>query len=691
MHEGTFVTDLAIVLGVAAVTSLLARVLRQPTILGYLVAGLIVGPYIPIPLFADAHRVEALAEFGVVLVMFAIGLEFRIAKLLRVLPTSGLTGVVQISFLLWCGFSLGQLLGWGTVESVFLGACVAISSTMVVSGVFAQKPVGDDVRQFVLGVLVIQDVVAIVLIAAMTALAAGGGMAPGELATLVGQLAAVLLAMLGLGMLIVPRLIRAVERLESPEILAVFSIGVCFATALLAEKFGYSVALGAFIAGILVAESGRGTEVEHLIQPVRDVFAAVFFVSIGMTVNPAQAWEHLPTALIVFAVVVLAQLLSVSGAGVLSGNGLRRSILAGCALGQIGEFSFILASIGIGAGVVRGSLQPILVTVAVLTAFTTPLMLGLGDRLARRVDRLLPLRVQHLLSLYDEWLERFHARPAAARQGRPVRKALGALAFDALALTGLVVAAVSWLPQLSGWLSRSLAMAAARAEWLIQVVVVLLFIPLLFALVRNTLLLARLVGESILPSEPTGAAVTAERTMRVMVYLGVVVGVGAPMVALLRPMVGASYGIVLLSGAVVGVVFFLWRSAGRMEQEFQSGAGQIAQLLARQSEQEPEETPLSDPTLLPGLDTVTRFRIPPDAHAVGRCLAELELRARTGATVLAIRRGDSEAILPTAREPFQAGDLVAIVGSADAVRKAEGLLVAGPPSSGYAEYPIAVN
>ncbi len=506
MHGATFVTDLAMVLGVAALTSVLARLLRQPTILGYLIAGLIVGPYIPIPLFADAERVQALAEFGVILVMFAIGLEFRIAKFLRVLPFAGLTGLVQISFLLWCGFSLGRLLGWGTVESLFLGTGIAISSTMVVSRVFDQRPVSEDIRQFVLGVLIIQDVVAIALIAAMTAVAAGGGLAQEELAAVVGQLGVVLIAMLGLGLLVFPRVVRAVARLESSEILVVVSVGLCFGTALLAEKFGYSVALGAFIAGLLVSESGRGGDVERLIEPLRDIFAATFFVSIGMTVDPSEVWSNLPISLVVFAVVVLAQLLSVSLAGIISGHGLRRAMMSGLSLGQIGEFGFILAAIGISAGAAPGSLQPILVTVAVLTAFTTSLLLGMGDRIVRQTDRLLPKRLQHLLSLYEDWLERFRGRPAEVRVGKPVHRALRALAFDAVAITGLLAISLLWRPRASQWLVESLNLPVREARWGIELALVLLLLPFLYALFRNTLSLSRLVGDSILARSAAGSS-----------------------------------------------------------------------------------------------------------------------------------------------------------------------------------------
>src|SRR5690606_4131686 len=180
----------------------------------------------------------------------------------------------------------------------------------------------------------------------------------------------------------------------------------CFVMAVLAADLGYSVALGSFLAGILVAESGIGARMEHAIQPVRDMFAAIFFVSVGMSVDPMQAWDGIGLSLLLFVVVVLAQLVSVGLASILSGAGLRRSIVAGLALGQIGEFAFILAAIGINAGVVPVSLRPVLVTVAVLTSFTTPLVLRHSKRIVHAIDALLPERVRHLVDLHAEWVQR---------------------------------------------------------------------------------------------------------------------------------------------------------------------------------------------------------------------------------------------------------------------------------------------
>ncbi|MGB8222616.1 MAG: cation:proton antiporter [Polyangiales bacterium] len=678
MHGAPFVTDLAVVLGVAAITGVLARLMQQPTILGYLLAGLIVGPHIPVPVFANPERVGALAEFGVILVMFAVGLEFRIGKLVRVLPMSGLTGIIQVGVLIWCGFTLGQWLRWSTVESVFLGACIAISSTMVVSKVYEQIPVGPDVRRYVFGVLIIQDVVAIVLIAAMTAIVAGGGLAPAELAATVGRLAVVLVGMVVGGLLIVPRLIRAVAGLNSVEILSVVSIGLCFVIALLAEQLGYSVALGAFIAGILVAESGRGSQVEHLIQPVRDMFAAVFFVSIGMTVDPRLAIAHLPTTGLVFAVVVLAQFLSVSVAGVLSGNGLRRSITAGLSLGQIGEFSFILASIGIAANAVRSDLQPILVTVAILTTFTTPLLLGAVDRVVERIDRLLPPRMQALLGLYEEWSERIRSK----RDGRErplTRRAIRALALDAAALIAILVLTVVGLARASSELAPRLEVSLEGARWIVAGGALLFGLPFLVGLLRNTISVSRLLADTVAPPEmdPSSGARLVNRTIRVTVYLIVALGVGVPAIAVLRPLTGKLYGVSLLSVVVIAIGVYLWRSAGFVGHEFRSAAEQIADVLARQGGDDRGEV-LSDPSLIPGMDSVFGLRISENSSAVGRTLAEVNLRALTGATVVAIRRGAGNVVLPTGHERIEPDDVLAITGTAEAIREAVSQLTKGP-------------
>ena len=310
MHS--LVSDLAIVLGVAAATSIVLRVLRQPSVLGYLVAGLLVGPLLSTPLFADVERLDQLSEFGVILVMFSIGLEFSVARLLKLLPASGLAALVQIGAMAWLGYAFALFVGLGAVPGLFVGASVAISSTMVVAKVYDDHTPGRALRRLVFGVLVVQDVVAVIFIAALTAVASGATVSLDSLASIGLTLIAALVAALGGGLLVIPRLVRFLYRIGNRELLVVAMAALAFCAAVGAARLGYSAALGAFLAGMLVAESGRGRESEHIVAPLRDLFTAIFFVTVGMGVDPAMAVRHLDEACLLTVIVVGGQLVAVS-------------------------------------------------------------------------------------------------------------------------------------------------------------------------------------------------------------------------------------------------------------------------------------------------------------------------------------------------------------------------------------------
>ncbi len=674
-----FVHDLALVLGVAAVTALILRRLAQPAVLGYLAAGLVVGPYLPVPLFADVTRVKALSELGVILVMFSVGIEFRFAKLLRVLPTAGFAGLIQMSALFWIGQGIGRALGWSTVESIFLGASVAISSTMVVSRVFDEADVRAELRELVFGVLVLQDVVAIVLIAVMTAIAKGAGVSGREVVRVVATLGAELVAMVGLGLLVVPRLVRTVARIGTAETRVVVSTGICFTFALLAEELGYSVALGAFVAGMLVAESGRAHDVEPDIVPLRDVFGAVFFVSVGMTVDPRMVWSELPAALLVFVGVVGGQLVSVTAGAVLSGIPLRRAVYAGLSLGQIGEFAFILAAIGVTAGVLRPEAEPILVTVAVLTAFTTPLALRRAPDIVGWLDRRVPARLQSGLLVYAAWFERLRqASPAGARDG--LRATMSALALDAL---GVVLVLTAW--RLSedaavAGLGARLGLGPIEATLIVASVALLLTLPPLVQLVRNTRRLARTSASLVLGREASGPA---GDVWRAALSLLAVLSVGVPAAALLRPVSSYPIALAVVLAVAAGVVTVLWRRASALDQEVRSSLGAALEVLGQTARAVVEDGTGPHPGHPPGpaaelLPPHHVYDLPAEATAlVGRSLAQLDLRVRTGATVLAIQRAGQAALVPTGSEVLRAGDRLVVVGSQAALSAVEALLAPG--------------
>ncbi|MGH7635968.1 MAG: cation:proton antiporter, partial [Gemmatimonadaceae bacterium] len=257
MHSPTaFLQTLALVLGVAALTTVIFQRLRQPVVFGYLMAGLLVGPHVPVPLLADAGIVHTLSELGVILLMFALGLEFSLRRVLQIGITAGLSALAETSAMMGLGYLVGRLLGFTTVESLFTGGIVAISSTTIISKAFVEQNVRGRVTSIVFGILIFEDLIAILLVAILTAVAAGGGLSPADIGLVVVRLATFISALLSIGILLVPRFMRLVVKLGSDETTLVAAIGICFACAFLALSFGYSVALGAFIAGSLVAESG---------------------------------------------------------------------------------------------------------------------------------------------------------------------------------------------------------------------------------------------------------------------------------------------------------------------------------------------------------------------------------------------------------------------------------------------------
>lgn len=667
-HGPGFVQDLALVLGVAAVTGFVFRRLRQPSILGYLFAGLIVGPYIPIPLFADPSRVHALSEFGVVLVMFAVGLEFRIQKFLKVLPISGVTGLVEMGALATAGYFLGQWLGWTELSSLFLGACICISSTMAVSKILEQQPIADDSRQFVYGVLVLQDVAAIALIAVMTALSQGSDASFVDVLGILGRLLLVLFAMVAIGMFFVPRLMRGLARTRSQETLVVGAIGLCFATAFVAENFGYSAALGAFIAGILVAESGLGHKVEHSTGSIRDVFAAVFFVSIGMSVDPRVAVSTFPTALAVLAVVVLAQFFSVTLGGVLSGSGVRRSITAGLSLGQIGEFAFIISGIGVSARVVGPELQSVLVTVAVLSTFTTALALRFQEGIAHSIDRVMPSSLTRTLTLYEAWFDQIRNRPATGANG--VRRILVGITLDLALITGIVFAWQAWESELGKFLGQTLELKKKSQETAAALALGAALLPLFLPLALSARRLSTKLAQRVFGDDQSNS----KDLLQAAIMLLMVAAIGVPVTFLLGHAVGLTYIWPALAAALGISAWLAWRHVSAVDSDIESGSVLMLRTIAEQGLPEAERE--TQPPL-PGLNSLHEVTLDNGDFAVGQSLADLRLRSLTGASVVALRTDSGGLGLPTGAEILAVGDSLFVAGCQVDQEAAEDLLTLG--------------
>ncbi len=663
----------------AAVTTVVFQWLRQPVVLGYLIAGLIVGPHLPIPLVADPDIVQTLSEFGVILLMFSIGLELSVRKLAAVGPTAGLTALLETSLMVWVGFSAGQLFGWTTLQSLFTGAIVAISSTTIIAKVFAEQGVGGKTRELVFGILVVEDLIAVLLMTLLTAVASGSGLSAGPLAATVGRLLAFLVGLIVVGLLVVPRTMRAIGRLRRRETLLVASIGICFGMALVAQSLGYSAALGAFLAGSLVAESGEEKEVERLVEPVRDMFAAVFFVSVGMLIDPALVGRHWPAVLALTAAVVVGKVVAVSVGSFLTGNGLRPAIQTGMSLAQIGEFSFIIAGLGVSLHATDAFLYPVAITVSGLTTLLTPWLIRAAEPFASWMDRTLPRPLQTFAALYGSWLEELRATPRRPTTASEIRRLLRLLVVDAAVLAALIVGTSASLSGLAAVAERRIGVNDVAARIAIVGVAAVLAAPFCLGVVRSSRRLGMTLARAALPKtrRRVDYAAAPRRMLVVTLQLAGVLLVGMPLLALTQPFLPPLPGVVLFVLALAMLWIGFWRSATNLQGHVRAGAQVVLDVLAaqtRQAEPAPARSFTDVHALLPGLGTLAAVRLEPASPAVGKTLAQLKLRGRTGATVLAVTRAAGGVIVPTAQERLQAGDVLALAGTHEAIAAAQAAL-----------------
>lgn len=668
-----FLQNLALVLCVAAVTTVLCQWIQQPVVLGYLLAGLLVGPHVAFPLFADHATIETLSELGVVLLMFSVGLEFNLKKLARLLPTAGLVATVQIGLMVMLGFLTTRAFGWSTRDSLVVGAMVSISSTMIIAQSFKELKPAKAVTNLVFGILIMEDLAAILMLAALTTLVTGSSATMATLLPTAGKLLLWLLATGGVGYLLVPRAIRAIVALKRPETTLVASIGLCFAFALLAVQAGYSVALGAFLAGALVGESGVESRVEHLIEPVRDMFAAIFFVSVGMLLDPTALWADWGIVLALTFVVILGNLFGVSIGAFLAGYNVRTSIQSGMSMGQIGEFSFIIA--GAYAAVGGGSrLYGVAVGVALITSFLTPVLMRRADQLALYVDARLPRPLQTVASLYGSWVEAIRTRRSGSPWA-PLRNAIGVLFLEAAMLAAVAISASLEMARFQGWIGEWFRLGTDASRLGVIVVAVGLAIPFTIAIARTARWIGNILAERAIPPAAKGKVDHGKAPRGVLArtaQIGVLLVTGILLVLVTQVFMPgyAAPLLVLLMLALFGIGF--WRAAKDLQGHMRAGAEVAAHMMtAEHRVATPGEALAQVEAMLPGIGHLHAVRIAPGSIADGKTLGELNLRGLTGATVVAIDRGSNQIIYPSGSERIAGLDLVALSGTVEAVSAAE--------------------
>ncbi len=402
-HLPDLIADLALILISAGIITLIFKKLKQPLVLGYIVAGFLTGPHTFLtPTIVDTANIQTWADIGVIFLLFALGLEFSFKKILKV----GGSAIIAACTIMFCmilvGIVVGIGFGWQRMDCIFLGGMIAMSSTTIIYKAF--DDLGLRKKKFaglVLGILILEDILAIVLMVVLSTMAVSNNFQGGDLVASIGKLVFFLVLWFVVGIFLIPGFLKRARNLMSDETLLIVALGMCFGMVVLASQVGFSPAFGAFIMGSILAETIEAEHIEHLVKPVKDLFGAIFFVSVGMMVNPSMIVEYALPIAVISLVVILGQSFFGTFGVVLSGQPLKTAMQCGFSLTQIGEFAFIIASLGVSLKVTSHFLYPIVVAVSVITTFLTPYMIRLAEPASDRVERSLPRSWKRFLDRYS--------------------------------------------------------------------------------------------------------------------------------------------------------------------------------------------------------------------------------------------------------------------------------------------------
>ena len=571
MHEIGFIRDLAMVMLVAGATTILFQRLRQPVLLGYILAGVLIGPHTPGMLVADPRAIDDISNLGVVLLMFTLGLEFSVRKLREVGIGVLAVAVGEVGLMLWIGAGIGGLFGWKGMDALFLGAIISLSSTMVATRTLREGGQRHQrFAQLVVGLLVAEDMLAIVMLTLLTAVAIGGSVQAEAAFTLIGHLGLFVVVGMILGLLLLPRLVDYVAGFGRDETLLVSVLGICFGASLLAAWMGFSVALGAFLAGAVVAESRNVGRVLHLVEPLRDMFAALFFVAIGLKIDPAMLVHYALPALLIAVAVIVGKTLACSLGIFVVGPDARTALRAGLGMAQIGEFSFVIATLGLSLGVISDFIYPIAVAVSVLCMAASPYLTRSADGLADGLRRVTPRSLRLLATNYSGWLENLKPVSENAAIAAIFRRLLWHIAVNvllvvALFMAGAYVNAHNWI-----WFTM-FGIDSDLRHTLIWACALFLSLPMLIAVYRKAEALGMLLAEIGIRERFAGSYTQAirnvlARIIPLVTLLGLAVLVSVLGSTILPPRS------IALSLMVIGVVLavVLWRSLVQMHARLQA-------------------------------------------------------------------------------------------------------------------------
>lgn len=661
MHIAPLIQDLAVILCLAAVVTYLFRLIKQPVVLGYVAAGIIVGPHTP-SIFSviDTENIKVWAELGVIFLMFSLGLEFSFRKLLKLGPSAAGTGLLQIAFMVVSGYFLAKAFGWSRFDSVFLGCMISISSTTII--IKALEELHLKSRKFAelaFGILIVEDLAAIIMMVGLTNFATQSLVEPTALLVSAARLLFIVSIWIILGMFILPRFVQRIAKKGNDEMLIVASLGFCLGLVTLASHLNYSVALGAFVMGSILSESGQVKRIEGLVMPLRDVFGAIFFVSVGMLLDPRVIIENFSHVMLVSIVIIAGKILSVFLGALLTGQSLRTSINTGFSMAQIGEFSFIIAALGQTLGVINKEIYPIIVAASLITTFTTPYLLRVSLPFADFCEAKCPARIRDILDSYRAWFQR---RTTTTSDKKQVSLKIGRFfAHGTIILSLFILSSTLLVPWLSHHIKEDYL--ARLAGWIIAMGVATPFIWAMLNTFRSENPM-RLLQKGRHPLQIDIAFLTAAAA--IITFLSILSG---------EFFSGwISFGLFVIGFLAIVTLFRtkVKKISETLEQRFIEG------LVPHGDEPNHDAFNAKAQKLIPWDAHLVPIEIPANSKLPGKTLLELQLRERYGINVIAINRGHTQLMAPGATEMIFPHDTLLCFASDKEIEQFKGdLLLSG--------------
>lgn len=644
LHIPDLISDLGLILVTAAIAVLIFRLLKQPLVLGYLVAGFLAGSEFDFfPTVKDMNSVKVWAEIGVIFLLFSLGLEFSFKKLMKVGGTASITALTQIISMVALGYFVGQLMDWGKMNSLFLGVILSISSTTIILktfdelGVKTQKFAGN-----VIGALIVQDILAILMMVLLSTVAVSQQFSGTELLQSVLKLVFFLTIWFVAGIFFIPTFLKKAKHLLTDEMLLIVSLALCLLMVLFAANVGFSPALGAFIMGSIIAETTQAEHIEHLVKPVKDLFGAVFFVSVGMLIDPEMLMKYGFPVAILTLVVILGQSLSATIGALFSGQPLKQSIQTGMSLSQIGEFSFIIATLGMTLNVTSDFLYPIVVAVSAITTFTTPFMVKFSTPFSVYLEKKLPRR-------WVKKIERYSANTEAIKSVSTWQIVLRAYLTQVIIHSIIIVAIIL----LSYKYILPLVEDSRFGNTIAALITVVILSPFLWALSLRRVAVEQ-VQELMQVRKYQGPIIVLVffRIALSLFYMGFVLNeFFSPVIAIIALVIG-----------IVSYILFpkrLHAFYNKIESHF----------LRNFNDRElTKEANKRQNVLSPWDGHMADFVIAKESNLAGKTLEELKIREQFGINIASIKRGDVTINIPIRTERLFPGDEINVIGTDEQVK-----------------------